>query len=57
MPIIAQVHGYCLTGASEMAVACDLVYVADDAQIGKCFQFYTNKNDKYLYSTSIPFRK
>lgn len=33
-PIIAQVHGYCLAGASELATACDLVYVADDAQIG-----------------------
>jgi enoyl-CoA hydratase len=33
-PVIAQVHGYCLAGASELATACDLVYVADDAQIG-----------------------
>lgn len=33
-PIIAQVHGYCLAGGSELAAACDLVYVADDAQIG-----------------------
>jgi enoyl-CoA hydratase len=33
-PVIAQVHGYCLAGATELATACDLVYVADDAQIG-----------------------
>ena len=33
-PIIGQVHGYCLAGGSELATACDLVYVADDAQIG-----------------------
>jgi len=33
-PIIAQVHGYCLAGGSELATACDLVYVANDAQIG-----------------------
>jgi enoyl-CoA hydratase len=33
-PIIAQVHGYCLAGGSELATACDLVYVADDAAIG-----------------------
>ena len=33
-PVIAQVHGYCLAGGSELATSCDLVYVADDAQIG-----------------------
>ncbi|MDQ1520377.1 MAG: enoyl-CoA hydratase [Actinomycetota bacterium] len=33
-PVIAQVHSYCLAGASELAAACDLVYVAEDAQIG-----------------------
>ncbi len=33
-PVIAQVHGWCLAGGSELAVACDLVYVAEDAQIG-----------------------
>lgn len=33
-PIIAQVHGYCLAGGSELAAACDLCYVATDARIG-----------------------
>jgi enoyl-CoA hydratase len=33
-PVIAEVHGYCLAGGSELATACDLVYVAEDAQIG-----------------------
>ena len=33
-PIIGQVHGWCLAGGTELAAACDLVYVADDAQIG-----------------------
>lgn len=33
-PVIAQVHGWCLAGGSELAVACDLVYVAHDARIG-----------------------
>jgi enoyl-CoA hydratase len=33
-PVLAQVHGYCLAGGTELATACDLVYVAEDAQIG-----------------------
>jgi enoyl-CoA hydratase len=33
-PIIGQVHGYCLAGGTELATACDLVYVAEDAHIG-----------------------
>lgn len=33
-PVIAQVHGYCLAGGSELATGCDLVYVADTAEIG-----------------------
>ena len=33
-PVIAQVHGYCLAGGSELATGCDLVYVADDAKMG-----------------------
>jgi enoyl-CoA hydratase len=33
-PVIAQVHGYCLAGGSELATCCDLVYVAEDARIG-----------------------
>ena len=33
-PVIAQVHGYAYAGGTELATACDLVYVADDARIG-----------------------
>jgi enoyl-CoA hydratase len=33
-PVIAQVHGYCLAGGSELATACDVVFVAEDAQVG-----------------------
>jgi enoyl-CoA hydratase len=32
--VIAQVHGYCLAGGSELATGCDVVYVAEDATIG-----------------------
>jgi enoyl-CoA hydratase len=32
-PVIAQIHGYAIAGATELASACDLVYAADDAAI------------------------
>jgi enoyl-CoA hydratase len=32
-PVIAQIHGYAIAGATELASACDLVYVAEDAEI------------------------
>lgn len=33
-PVIGQVHGHCLAGGTELAAACDLLYVAEDANIG-----------------------
>ncbi len=33
-PVLAQVHGYCLAGGSELATCCDLVYMAEDAAMG-----------------------
>ncbi len=33
-PSIAQVHGYCLAGGTDIALLCDLVVAADDAVFG-----------------------
>lgn len=33
-PVIAQVHGVALAGASTLALACDLTIMAEDAKIG-----------------------
>lgn len=29
-PVIAQVHGFCFTGALELALACDLIFIDED---------------------------
>lgn len=34
IPVIAQVHGYCVAGGTDLALHCDLVIAADDAQFG-----------------------
>jgi enoyl-CoA hydratase/carnithine racemase len=33
-PTIAQVHGYCLAGATEFIGHCDIVFASEDAQFG-----------------------
>jgi enoyl-CoA hydratase len=33
-PVIAQVHGHCLAGGTDIALLCDMVIAADDAVFG-----------------------
>ena len=33
-PVIAQVHGHCLAGGTDIALLCDMVIAADDARFG-----------------------
>lgn len=33
-PVVAQVHGYCLAGGTDIAFLCDIVIAAEDALIG-----------------------
>ncbi|MEW6301183.1 MAG: enoyl-CoA hydratase/isomerase family protein, partial [Thermodesulfobacteriota bacterium] len=33
-PVIAMVHGYCLAGATQLCICCDIIFVADTARVG-----------------------
>jgi enoyl-CoA hydratase len=33
-PVVAQVHGYCLAGGTDLALLCDMIIAAEDAVIG-----------------------
>lgn len=33
LPVIAQVHGYCFTGALELALACDLIFIDEETKL------------------------
>ena len=33
-PVIVGVHGYCIAGGTDLAMHCDIIIAADDAQIG-----------------------
>lgn len=56
-PIIAQVHGYCLAGGTELATACDLVYVADDAMIGYPVVRTISPPDNQFYPWIVGMRR
>lgn len=56
-PVIAQVHGYCLAGGTELAQSCDLVYVADDAIIGYPVVRNISPPDNQFYPWVVGMRK
>lgn len=33
-PVISMVHGYCLAGATQLCIASDIIFVAENAQVG-----------------------
>lgn len=56
-PVIAQVAGYCLAGGTELASACDLVYVAEDARIGYPVVRAISPPDNQFYPWIVGLRR
>jgi enoyl-CoA hydratase len=56
-PVMAQVHGYCLAGGTELAQSCDLIYVADDAAIGYPVVRNISPPDNQFYPWIVGMRK
>lgn len=56
-PVIAQVHGFCLAGGTELATACDLVYVAEDAKIGYPVVRSISPPDNQFYPWIVGLRR
>lgn len=57
-PVVAQVHSYCLAGASELAMICDLTVVSDDARIGyPPVRFMATGDAIALYSWLLGMKK
>ena len=56
-PVIAQVHGYCLAGGTELATACDLVYVSEAAKIGYPVVRTISPPDNQFYPWIVGLRR
>jgi len=58
-PTIAQVHGYCLAGGTDVALLCDMVLAADDATIGfpPARDLGALPNNMWLYNTGPQWAK
>ena len=57
-PVIAQVHGHCLAGGTGIAMFCDMVIIADDANFGfPAARAGTLPNQMWLYNAGPQWTK
>ncbi len=58
-PVIAQVHGYCLAGGTDIALLCDMVIAADDATFAfpPARDLGSLPNQMWLYNTGPQWAK
>jgi enoyl-CoA hydratase len=50
-PVVAQIQGNCLAGGTDIAFLCDMIFAANDANIGvpPCKDIGTTPNSMWLY--------
>ena len=58
-PVIAQVHGYCLAGGTDIALLCDMVIAAEDATFGfpPARDLGSLPNQMWIYQTGPQWAK
>ena len=58
-PVIAQVHGYCLAGGTDVALLCDMIIAADDAVFGfpPARDLGSLPNQMWIYNTGPQWAK
>ena len=56
-PFIAQVHGYCLAGASDLANTCDLTVASEDAVFGYPAIRWGGHTHRLTYAWTMPMKK
>lgn len=58
-PVVAQVHGHCLAGGTDIALLCDIVIAAEDAVIGfpPARDLGTLPNNMWLYHVGPQWAK
>lgn len=55
-PVIAQVHGYCLAGASDLANTCDLTVASEDATFGYPALRWGGHTHRLTYAWNLPMK-
>ena len=58
-PVIAQVHGYCLAGGTDIALMCDMIICTDDARFGfpPARDLGALPNNMWLYNVGAQWAK
>ncbi len=58
-PVVAQVHGHCLAGGTDIALLCDIIIAADDAVFGfpPARDLGTLPNNMWLYNVGPQWAK